>query len=252
MPLEAIAGCFIVMRRFYAFPPGHGNPGHPARESGPPGRIDTAPRAPPSPEMTVSADLYWIPVGAGTRFQRASLLLYESVAAAIARRPRRTLLHAALKLSLEGRHYTLELMPAPPGPNLRGEVTGPVGIRGADRLRMFRYQACLRDSDTLPDEQWAAGAAIRLCEDAATVTALIAATRRIPAYTWGRRRKGHSEMWTSNSCVAWLLFEAGLDAHAVAIPGGGRAPGWNAGLEEAALRPPRDVPGGAYSKSGTL
>lgn len=202
--------------------------------------------------MNASGDLYWIPVGAGTRFQRASLFLYESVAAAIARRPRRTLLHAALKLSLECSDYTLELMPSPPGPNLRNEVTGPVGIRGADRLRLFRYQACLRESHTLPDEQWAEGLPIRLTDDAGTVAALIAATHSIPAYTWGRRRKGHSEMWTSNSCVAWLLLAAGLDARAIRVPPRGRAPGWQAGNEEATLRRPPPASASAYSNSGTL
>ena len=37
-------------------------------------------------------------------------------------------------------------------------------------------------------------------------------------------------MWNSNSVIAWLIARAGLDAHAIQPPFGGRAPGWNAGL----------------------
>jgi hypothetical protein len=37
-------------------------------------------------------------------------------------------------------------------------------------------------------------------------------------------------MWNSNSAVAWALARTGQDLAAVAPPGGGRAPGWNAGL----------------------
>lgn len=177
-------------------------------------------------------ELSWIPVGAGTHFQRASLLLYESVAAAISRRPRATLVHAGIKFALDGQRYTFEVMPAPPGPNHRGEVTGPVGIRPAGRLRLFRYQAVLSESPALPDEQWAVGPAIRLTSDPATIARAIELRLEIPAYTWGRRRRGHSEMWTSDSAVSWLLGRAGLDVRAIAIPPGTRAPGWFAGIEE--------------------
>ena len=37
-------------------------------------------------------------------------------------------------------------------------------------------------------------------------------------------------MWNSNAIVAWLLTTAGIDARAVRMPGGGRAPGWDAGI----------------------
>ncbi len=180
-------------------------------------------------------DLYWIPVGAGTRFQRASLVLYESVAAAISRRKRMALLHAGLKLKLDGVAYTLEVMPSPPGPNVRNEVTGPVGVRGADRLRLFRYQACLKEAESLPDEAWAVEPPLRLTADAAKVALIMELMREIPAYTWGRRRKGHTEMWTSDSAASWLLGRAGLDVEAIAIPSGSRAPGWRAGVEELRL-----------------
>ena len=38
-------------------------------------------------------------------------------------------------------------------------------------------------------------------------------------------------MWNSNSLVAWLLATSGHDVTSLAPPGGGRAPGWTAGLE---------------------
>ena len=38
-------------------------------------------------------------------------------------------------------------------------------------------------------------------------------------------------MWNSNSLVAWLLATSGHDVTSLAPPGGGRAPGWPAGLE---------------------
>lgn len=178
-------------------------------------------------------DLYWIPVGAGTRFQKFSLSLYEGLLARISRRPTATLLHAALKLGIDGRRFTLEVTPSPAGPNSFHEVTGPVGIRGADRLRLFRYQVCLREGNTLPDEGWAVVPAVRLGTDDRLAADIAALTKSVPAYTWGRRRKGHPEMWTSDSCVSWLLSRAGLAAEALEVPAGCRAPGWSSGIVEA-------------------
>lgn len=94
-----------------------------------------------------SVELSWIPVGAGTHLQWASLWLFETVASRIGRRAPGRLLHAALKIDTGEQHFTLEVTPSPPGPNVRGEVTGPVGVSGADRLRLFRYQVCVRELD---------------------------------------------------------------------------------------------------------
>jgi hypothetical protein len=180
-------------------------------------------------------DLYWIPVGAGTRVQRASLVLYEALAAAVSRRPRVALVHAGVKLGLDRRRYTFELMPAPPGPNPDREVTGPVGVRLAGRLRIFRYRACLVESDSLPDEEWTIGEPVRVSLDPDVVRRVVDLRRDIPAYTWGRRRRGHSEMWTSDSAVSWLLGRAGIDVGSIEPPAGARAPGWRAGIEELSL-----------------
>jgi hypothetical protein len=47
-------------------------------------------------------------------------------------------------------------------------------------------------------------------------------------------------MWNSNSVIAWLLVEAGIDMTQIRPPDGGRAPGWDAGLRAAR----RDAQGG--------
>lgn len=182
---------------------------------------------------TVSwAELSWIPVGAGTRFQRASLVVYESVAALLSRRGRQQLVHGGLCGSYQGLPFTLELMPAPAGPP-SGEVTGPVGTNWAGRLRLFRYQVCLLPDDALPDQAWAVAPPTRLTEDPAVVAAVMELSKKVPAYTWGRRRRGHPEMWTSDSAVAWILTRAGVELQAVGPPPGCRAPGWRSGIVEA-------------------
>lgn len=178
-------------------------------------------------------DLYWIPVGAGTRFQRTSLLLYEGVAAALARRRRAKLVHAGLKGRVVGRPFTLELMPSPPGINVKHEVTGPVGVRGADRIRLLRYQVCVLPNESLPDEQWAVEPPVRVAEGEATASRILELAKQVPAHTWGRRRPGQSEMWTSDSAVAWMLVNARVATERIDVPFGCRAPGWRAGLQEA-------------------
>jgi hypothetical protein len=40
-------------------------------------------------------------------------------------------------------------------------------------------------------------------------------------------------MWNSNSVIAWVLARSGIHAESIRPPSGGRAPGWQAGLEVA-------------------
>ncbi len=178
-------------------------------------------------------DLYWLPVGAGTHFQKASLVLYERVAATLGRRPRGALYHTALKFALDGRAYTLELMPVPAPQGIPSLMTGPVGVRGADRIRILRYQLLRTEQATLPDEQWAVDSPDRLPTTAATIGAMMELAPAVPAHTWGRRVVGTSEMWTSNSAISWLLTRVGVSAEAIPVPAGGRAPGWHAGIQAA-------------------
>ncbi len=179
-------------------------------------------------------DTYWIPVGAGTRFQAASLVVYESVAALLARRRRSTLLHAALKVRVDGTDYVVELTPE------RREdegsaplVTGPVGAKLAGRLRLFRYELHCEPGTTIVDEAWAAGEPIRVTDDGEATSEVLAWLPSIPAHTWGRRAPRTREMWTSNSAVSWVFTRAGLDIAAAGPPPGTSAPGWQAGIDAA-------------------
>lgn len=174
-------------------------------------------------------DLCWLPVGAGTRVQAASLWLYESVAARIGRRPKATLYHAALKFGVDARRYTLELMPIPREQHEEPLMTGPVGTRLAARLRIFQYQLRLRESAELPDEQWIASVH-RLASDPSAIEGVLGHARLVPPYTWGRRVPGTKEMWTSDSALSWLLTRAGVALGEAGPPPGGRAPGWDAGI----------------------
>ena len=53
----------------------------------------------------------------------------------------------------------------------------------------------------------------------------------VPPLVWGRDELALGEMWNSNSAVAWVLARSGHDMAAIRPPAGGRAPGWDAGLE---------------------
>lgn len=188
--------------------------------------------------MTAFLDLYWLPVGAGTsRFQQTSLRFWEALEAARARRPRLRLVHAALKLAgADGQPFTLELMPAFVRDDVPPLLTGPVGLPGADRLRLFRYQLLCVSADRLPDEEFALAPPARLTSDPERVARVLAFAREVPRYTWGRRVRGTSEMWTSDSVVSWLLCRAGFDVSSIGPPAGSRAPGWQAGIGLAAAR----------------
>ena len=178
-------------------------------------------------------DLYWIPVAAGTsRLQQASLAWWEAFEALRCRRPRATLLHSALKIALgDDETYTLEVAPAFISGATPPLATGPVGVRGADRWRLFRYQLRSLVVEKLPDEEWAVASPVRLADSCTVVQQLLELAPSVPRHTWGRRARGTREMWTSDSTVSWLLTRTGIDLSSVQPPAGGRAPGWQAGID---------------------
>ncbi|MBI5946990.1 MAG: hypothetical protein HY875_02490 [Chloroflexi bacterium] len=181
-------------------------------------------------------DFYWLPVAAGTnsRVRLWSLALWEFADAAVHRRSRGALYHCGLKLRLaRGATFTLELTPAFIGGDAPPAMTGPVGLPGADRFRLFRYQLRALETDTLPDEEWAVESPIRLTGDDRVARDLLTLAPSIPRHTWGLRVRGTKEMWTSNSAISWLLLRAGLDPTSIPLPTGGRAPGWAAGWQAA-------------------
>ena len=105
-----------------------------------------------------------------------------------------------------------------------------VGQLSAGKPGLFRYQMrCIR-AETLPDEAWVFSTS-RLSSDCSLADRTVLAAGDVPPLTWGRRPRGCSEMWTSDSAISWLLRRVGIDAAAIKIPEGGRAPGWQAGLE---------------------
>lgn len=183
--------------------------------------------------MDASVRLYWIPVGAGQHAVRNSTSVFERIDAHRHHRPRRTLYHAALEVQLGADHWTVEMAPAWAGPGREHGVTttGPVGIRRLGSSRFFRYEVRIWRDGSVPDLGYAVGGALHVPTDPVRTRRLLAAGARVPSLTWGRDELGLGDMWNSNSLVAWLLATSGHDVDSLAPPGGGRAPGWSAGLE---------------------
>jgi len=182
--------------------------------------------------MGAAVDLHWIPLGAGGHVVRLNGCAFEALAAALARRPRADLFHAALVVEVDGARHTIEVAPSPDGQGeARGVVaTGPVGARPLGRLRLFRYEVrCWRDGD-VPDLAHAVGAPWRLTTDPVVARRVLALVAQVPTPVWGRDQLRAGEMWNSNSVVAWALARAGLPVEVVPMPPGGRAPGWHAGI----------------------
>jgi len=179
-----------------------------------------------------SIDLYWIPLGAGAHVVRASGRLYEWAAATLGRRRRCELYHAALVVSLPEGRYAIEQAPVPDADGrARGVVaTGPVGVRAAGRLRLFRYEVRCWLDGTIPDLDAARSSPVRVADGADRARRAIAVLPSVPTPTWGRDEFHTGEMWNSNSVVAWVLARSGVDVEAVTPPPNGRAPGWGAGV----------------------
>ncbi len=184
------------------------------------------------PERRAGVHLYWLPLGAGGRFVRLNGKAYEALTALRERRPRLALYHAALVVDTGDSRYAIESTPVPRGDRAeRGAVVGgPVGLRGAGRLRVFRYEVrCWRDG-TIADLREAVDSPRLLTGADEVARRVVALVPDLPVPVWGRDELRAGEMWNSNSVVAWLLERAGLDAASCLPPAGGRAPGWDAGV----------------------
>jgi hypothetical protein len=182
--------------------------------------------------------LLWIPLGAGSSVPvvRINGLVYEAWQAWRQGRPRQDLYHAALEVVVAGDRYVVEMTPAWGAAHAsQGTVTtGPVGLRALGRSRLFRYEVhCWRDG-VIPDRAYAVGGPHVVTEDEATARRVLDLAPTFPTAVWGRDELRVGDMWNSNSLIAWLLVRAGLAAHDLDPPPGGRAPGWAAGLAEAA------------------
>lgn len=180
-----------------------------------------------------AVELYWLPLGAGGRSVRLNGRVFEAVAAAIGRRPQKSLFHSGLIVALDGRRYAIEQTPVPArGPSFRGVVGGgSVGSNLLGRLRIFRYEIRCWPGGEIPDLAEAVDSPQILSTDAEVARRVVEAVGSAPTPVWGRDELKLGEMWNSNSVIAWSLERAGIDAQHVRLPAGGRAPGWDAGWQ---------------------
>jgi hypothetical protein len=182
---------------------------------------------------TGSIDLYWLPLGAGGHSVRLNGRVYEALAARLAGRPALDLYHSALEVrSPEGR-FVIETAPLreSDGPERGVVAEGAVGSRLAGRFRIFRYELRCWRGGVIPDAAEAVDSPRRLSDDPERARRLLALVPEVPMPVWGRDELATGEMWNSNSVIAWLLTRAEVDVCAIQPPAGGRAPGWNAGVE---------------------
>ena len=186
-----------------------------------------------------AVDLYWIPLGAGGHSVRFNGKVYEAIAAALERRRRCDIYHAAMVVELGGDRYTIELAPsADARESSRGVVaTGPVGARWAGRLRLFRYELRCWRGGSIPDLGEAVGGPRRLSRDPVVARRLLDLAPAVPTPVWGRDELHAGEGWNSNSVIAWLIAMAGLPSDRLRPPAHGRAPGWDAGVAVARRAP---------------
>jgi hypothetical protein len=194
-------------------------------------------------EMSLSTvshgvDLYWLPIGGGGHFVRWNGRVYEALVSARQRRDRRDLYHSALEVTTPDGVYAIEMAPAITGGRRdSGAVAGgAVGSRLLGRSRLFRYEIRCGLGAGIPDVEEAVESPRRIGSDPRLGRQLLELVPRVPTPVWGRDQLRAGEMWNSNSVISWLLTCAGVDAATVSPPGGGRAPGWDAGIAVAALR----------------
>lgn len=176
-------------------------------------------------------DLYWVPLGAGTTSVRGNGIVYEAITAAVEGRPRCDLYHSALEIVVPAGRHMVEMTPVPDGDGAaRGVVAeGPVGLRAAGRCRLFRYEVRRWRDGIVPDLDYAVASPVRITDDASVAQAVFDALPQVPRLVWGRDESGAGEMWSCNSITSWALARAGVETARIALPAGGRAPGWDAG-----------------------
>lgn len=178
--------------------------------------------------------LYWLPLGAGGHVVRINGRLYETIAAWRAKRRRYDLYHSALVVAVPAGRFVIEqAWPIPGGAREeRGVVgEGPVGTALARHLRLLRYEVRRWQDGVIADIDEAVDSPLSLTDDIRAAERLLDFVPQVPTPVWGRDELGLGEMWNSNSVISWLLARSGFDAGRIPLPSGGRAPGWNAGIE---------------------
>ena len=180
----------------------------------------------------MGVELYWIPLGAGASSVRLNGVVFEAAVALAEHRSRRDLYHSALVVDVPEGRYVVEMTPVPDRFGAaRGVVAeGPVGLRVAGRLRVFRYEIRRWLGGTIPDVAEAVDSPVTATADLARAYRMLDLVPDVPTPVWGRDELRAGEMWNSNSVTSWLLARAGLDPGRLALPRNGRAPGWAAGI----------------------
>jgi hypothetical protein len=196
---------------------------------------------------TTGIDLYWLPLGAGGHSVRLNGKVFEWFAARLEHRDRCHLYHSALQVCVPDGRFVIEQAPVWRQGEERGVVAeGAVGARALGRLPLFRYEIRRWREGMIPDVDEAVESPQRISDDPACARRLLALVPDLPAPVWGRDELHAGEMWNSNSTISWLIARSGLDVESIALPRGGRAPGWRAGIViarrqqqiEAAYSPP--------------
>jgi hypothetical protein len=197
------------------------------------------------PMVQGTADLHWIPLGAGGHSVRFNGIIYEAISASLHGRRRRDIYHCALTIQAPTGLYTVEMTPVPNHRTCeRGVVVlGAVGARWASRFRIFRYEIRCWPGGVIPDLHHAVAGRVRLTDDAVVAKHILDLVPCVPALTWGRDESNVGEMWSCNSIISWVLTRAGIDTYAIPMPSSGRAPGWDAGVALASRcsAPPPDL-----------
>lgn len=177
-------------------------------------------------------ELYWIPLGAGTRIVRTSGRIYEALVACAQRRPRQDLYHSALVACVPDGRYFIEMTPDAGGdPEERGVVgVGAVGSRLLSHFRVFRYEIRRWRDGVIADLHYAVDSPVLISTDTEAIRRVLDLANLVPTPVWGRDELRAGDMWNSNAVISWVLEQAGLIEAAGAPPRHGRAPGWAAGV----------------------
>jgi hypothetical protein len=177
-------------------------------------------------------NLYWLPLGAGGRCVRLNGRIFESLSARAQHCQACDLYHSALEVEVARDRYVIEMAPVwNERAQERGVVAeGSVGLRGAGRLRLFRYEVRCWHDGRIPDVAEAVDSPQCLSTEVRRAERIIELVPRVPTAVWGRDELNTADMRNSNSLSSWLIASRGIDTDAIRPSAGGRAPGWHAGI----------------------